>query len=201
MQKFTKHTGKVIGFLQPNIDTDQILPKQFLKRTDKSGYGDCLFYDWRFDTEGNVKPDFILNQERGKDASVLLAGQNFGSGSSREHAVWSLYDFGFRVIFAPSFADIFYNNCFKTGLLPIVLGENEILRIAEKAENFEDYSITTDLGNLKIYDDFGFTASFQIDNFRRELLIKGLDEISLTMQYADEISEFERCREDWAVSI
>jgi len=201
MQKFTKHTGKPVPMLQSNIDTDQILPKQFLTRIDKSGYGDCLFYDWRFDADGEPNPEFVLNKLAYKAASVLIAGKNFGGGSSREHAPWALQDYGFRVLLAASFADIFYNNCFKIGLLPIVLDEKIIARLAERAEIFDDYLITSDLQNLEIYDNRDFKINFQIDEFRRELLLEGLDEIGLTLRYESEIGEYEKRRADWLVSV
>lgn len=201
MQKFTKHTGKPVPMLQSNIDTDQILPKQFLTRIDKSGYGDCLFYDWRFDADGEPNPEFVLNKLAYKAASVLIAGKNFGGGSSREHAPWALQDYGFRVLLAASFADIFYNNCFKIGLLPIVLDEKIIARLAERAETFDDYLITADLQNLEIYDNRDFKTIFQIDDFRRELLLEGLDEIGLTLRYESEIGEYEKRRADWLVSV
>lgn len=201
MQKFTKHTGKPVPMLQSNIDTDQILPKQFLTRIDKSGYGDCLFYDWRFDADGEPNPEFVLNKLAYKAASVLIAGKNFGGGSSREHAPWALQDYGFRVLLAASFADIFYNNCFKIGLLPIVLDEKTIARLAERAKTFDDYLITADLQNLEIYDNRDFKTIFQIDEFRRELLLEGLDEIGLTLRYESEIGEYEKRRADWLVSV
>ncbi len=201
MQKFTKHTGKPVPMLQSNIDTDQILPKQFLTRIDKSDYGDCLFYDWRFDADSKPNHEFVLNKPAYKDASILIAGKNFGGGSSREHAPWALQDYGFRVLLAASFADIFYNNCFKIGLLPIVLDEKIIARLAERAETFDDYLITADLQNLEIYDNRDFKTIFQIDEFRRELLLEGLDEIGLTLRYESEIGEYEKRRAEWLVSV
>ena len=201
MQTFKTHTGKAVALLQSNIDTDQILPKQFLKRTEKSGYGEFLFYDWRYDADGNLNENFILNQPCFRTASVLLAGANFGSGSSREHAPWALRDFGFRVIVAASFADIFYNNCFKIGMLPVVLSEEIVAELARRAESSGDYLITADLEKLEISDNKTFRASFQVDDFRRELLLKGLDEIDLTLRFEDEISRYEESRESWLVSI
>ena len=201
MQTFKTHTGKAVALLQSNIDTDQILPKQFLKRTEKSGYGEFLFYDWRYDADGNPNENFILNQPCFRTASVLLAGANFGSGSSREHAPWALRDFGFRVIVAASFADIFYNNCFKIGMLPVVLSEEIVAELARRAESSGDYLITADLEKLEISDNKTFRASFQVDDFRRELLLKGLDEIDLTLRFEDEISRYEESRESWLVSI
>jgi len=201
MKAFQNHTGKAVALLQSNIDTDQILPKQFLKRTEKSGYGEFLFYDWRYDANGNPNENFILNQPRFQDASILLAGVNFGGGSSREHAPWALQDFGFRIIVAASFADIFYNNCFKIGLLPIVLTTEIVAKLARRAENFDDYLITADLANLEISDNKNFCAAFQVDDFRRRLLLEGLDEIGLTLRFENEISRYEKRREDWLVSI
>ena len=201
MQTFKTHTGKAVALLQSNIDTDQILPKQFLKRTEKSGYGEFLFYDWRYDADGNPNENFILNQPCFRTASVLLAGANFGSGSSREHAPWALRDFGFRVIVAASFADIFYNNCFKIGMLPVVLSEEIVAELARRAESSGDYLITADLEKLEISDNKTFRASFQVDDFRRELLLEGLDEIDLTLRFEDEISRYEESRESWLVSI
>ncbi len=201
MKPFIKHRGKAVTITQPNIDTDQILPKQFLKRIEKTGYGAFLFYDWRFEPDGTQKPDFVLNRPRYKDASVLLAGENFGCGSSREHAPWALGDFGFRVIIASSFADIFHNNCFKVGLLPVVLDEQTIAELIAKTEAVENYSLTIDLENLEISDGRDFHMAFETDEFRRECLLNGWDDISLTLRFADEISEYERRRPDWLVSI
>lgn len=201
MKKFTKHTGKTAAIFQPNIDTDQILPKQFLKRITKSGYGDFLFYDWRFDEQGKPIADFVLNQPRYQDASIFLAGTNFGGGSSREHAPWALADFGFRVVIAPSFGEIFYNNCFKIGLLPIVLDEKIIVELVEKTKREESYSLTVDLENLEIFDEKDFLTKFEIDEFRRECLLNGWDDIGLILKYENKISEFELKRPDWLISI
>ncbi len=198
MQKFTKHTGKTVAIFQPNIDTDQILPKQFLKRITKSGYGDFLFFDWRFDENGEKIADFVLNQPRFCDASILLAGTNFGGGSSREHAPWGLADFGFRVVVAPSFGEIFFNNCFKIGLLPIVLDENLIAELVEKTETIENYSLTVDLETLTIFDEQNFRINFEVDNFRRECLLNGWDDIGLILKFEDKINEFEGRRPHWA---
>lgn len=197
MKPFIKHRGKVVSIFQPNIDTDQILPKQFLKRIEKTGYGAFLFYDWRFKPDGTPQPDFVLNSPHYKNASVLLAGENFGCGSSREHAPWALSDFGFRVIIAQSFADIFYNNCFKIGLLPVVLEEKTIKKLVARAETSESYFLTADLENLEIYDNEEFHAKFTIDEFRRRCLLEGLDDIDLTLQFEGQISEYEQHRKDW----
>ncbi|GIU82419.1 MAG: 3-isopropylmalate dehydratase small subunit [Acidobacteria bacterium] len=197
MQKFIKHKGKAVAIFQPNIDTDQILPKQFLKRIDKTGFGNFLFYDWRFDENGNPNPEFILNQERYKDASILIAGKNFGSGSSREHAPWALFDYGFRAILAPSFGEIFYNNSFNVGLLLVTLPEGIIKTLVEKTETLEHYELEIDLQTKQISDDFGFNESFEIDEFKREKLLKGLDDISFILQFQDQISEYESKRPLW----
>ena len=190
MNKFTTHTGKTVALYQPNIDTDQIIPKQFLKRIERTGYGEFLFYDWRFNTDGSEKSDFVLNQPQYKDASILIAGANFGCGSSREHAPWSLEDYGFRVVIASAFADIFYNNCFKTGILPVVLSEETVAELVEKSN--KNYQLTVDLENKTVTDNQGFQASFEIDAFRRHCLLNGLDDIGLTLQNEAQISEFEK---------
>ncbi len=191
MQKFTKHTGKTVALYQPNIDTDQIIPKQFLKRIERTGYGEFLFYDWRFDADGSAKSDFVLNDPKYKSASVLIAGANFGCGSSREHAPWSLTDYGFCVVIAPSFADIFYNNSLKNGLLPVVLSEEDVAGLADKSKTLENYELIVDLENKLVSDDLGFQASFEIDEFRRHCLLNGLDDIGLTLQNEAKISEYE----------
>jgi 3-isopropylmalate/(R)-2-methylmalate dehydratase small subunit len=200
MQKFVKHTGKTAAIFQPNVDTDQILPKQFLKRITKSGYGDFLFFDWRFDENGAEKSDFVLNQPRFRDASILIAGKNFGGGSSREHAPWALADFGFRIVIAPSFGEIFYNNCFKIGLLPIVLDEKIVAELVKKTDTQENYSVVVDLENQIISDEKVFSVKFEIDEFRRECLLNGWDDIGLILNHEAKISEFERCRPDWTLT-
>jgi len=198
MQKFTKHTGNAVALYQPNIDTDQIIPKQFLKRIERTGYGEFLFYDWRFNADGSVNSDFVLNNPKYKNASILLAGANFGCGSSREHAPWSLTDYGFHAVIAPSFADIFYNNSLKNGLLPVVLSEEKVAELVEKAETLENYQIMVDLESQKITDDFGFKMFFAVDEFRKYCLINGLDDIGLTLRHTDKISAFEKNRPIWA---
>lgn len=192
MQKFIKHTGKTVALYRQNIDTDQIIQKQFLKRIERTGYGEFLFYDWRFSPDGTTKSDFILNDPGYKNASVLLTGENFGCGSSREHAPWSLMDFGFRVIIAPSFADIFYNNSLKNGLLPVTLTAKEVSELVEKSQDRENYELKIDLENKTVSDNEGFQTSFEIDEFRRLCLLNGLDDIGLTLQYEAKISEYER---------
>ena len=201
MKKFTKHTGKTVAIFQPNIDTDQILPKQFLKRITKSGYGDFLFFDWRFDEKGEPKPDFVLNQLRYADASIFLAGKNFGDGSSREHAPWALADFGFRVVIAPSFGEIFFSNCFKIGLLPVILEEQIISTLVEKTETIENYSLTVDLEKLEIFDEQNFRMNFETDEFRRECLLNGSDDINLILKFEQKIGEFEKYRPNWILTV
>src|SRR5213080_3849936 len=177
MTPFHIHTGLVAPLDRPNVDTDQIIPKQFLKRVERTGFGEFLFYDWRFLAEGQPDPSFPLNEPRYQGASILVAGKNFGCGSSREHAVWALADFGFRAVIAPSFADIFASNSVKNGFLAVVLSEAEVAEIIRRANEKYDYHITIDLEHCKIHDDHGFTAVFQIDEFSRKCLLEGLDEI------------------------
>lgn len=191
MEPFVKHAGVVAPLDRVNVDTDAIIPKQFLKRIERTGFGQFLFYDWRFDENGNPRADFALNQPRYKAASILLAQQNFGCGSSREHAPWSLLDYGFRAVIAPSFADIFYNNCFKNGFLPIRLSQTEVDTLFAKTAATEGYQLTIDLESQLITDNEGFQASFEVEPYRRELLLKGLDDIGITLQYEDKIREYE----------
>jgi len=192
MNAFTKHSGLVAAMDRSNVDTDQIIPKQFLKRIERTGFGEYLFYDWRFDEAGNTKADFELNQPRFQGASILVARQNFGNGSSREHAVWALDDFGFRSVIAESFADIFYNNCSKNGVLPVRLTSDEVEQIHQKVAATEGYQLTVDLENNLVTDDDGFSASFEIDEFRRKCFLAGLDHIALTMQHLDAIEAYEK---------
>ena len=192
MNAFTKHAGLVAVMDRSNVDTDQIIPKQFLKRIERTGFGKYLFYDWRFDEAGNVKSDFELNQPRFQGASILVARQNFGNGSSREHAVWALDDFGFRSVIAESFADIFYNNCSKNGVLPVRLTTEEVEQIHQNVAAQEGYQLTVDLENNLVTDGAGFSASFEIDEFRRQCFLEGLDHIALTMQHMDEIEAYEK---------
>ncbi len=192
MNKFTKYTGKTVALYQPNIDTDQIIPKQFLKRIERTGYGEFLFYDWRFNADGSAKNEFVLNDPKYKDASILIAGANFGCGSSREHAPWSLTDYGFHAVIAPGFADIFYNNSLKNGLLPVFLTEEKIAELVARSETVENYELTIDLENQTVSDFQGFQASFEIDEFRRYCLLNGLDDIGLTLQNEKKITEYEK---------
>lgn len=191
MEKFRTHTGLVAPLFQANIDTDQIIPKQFLKSIERTGFGKSLFYDWRFDAEGKLINNFILNQPRYAGASVLLTGANFGCGSSREHAPWALSDFGFRVIIAPSFADIFYNNSLKNGLLLVCLPEDQVVELAERVSEKENYQMTIDLENRRVRDEFGLNTIFEIDDFSRQCLLEGLDDVGLTLQHETAISQFE----------
>lgn len=185
-EAFVIHTGKVAPLDHENIDTDAIIPKQFLKRIERTGYGQFLFHEWR------EQPGFVLNDPEYKDASILLTRKNFGCGSSREHAPWALTDFGFKVILAPSFADIFYNNSFKNGLLPIVLEESLIDRLFKNASEKPGYKLTIDLQEQKISDSDGVFAFFEIEAYRKELLIEGLDEIGTTLKDVEKLLEFEK---------
>jgi 3-isopropylmalate/(R)-2-methylmalate dehydratase small subunit len=194
MRAFTTHTGSVAAMDRANVDTDQIIPKQFLKRIERTGFGKFLFFDWRFLDDGSENPEFELNQPRARGASVLLARQNFGSGSSREHAVWALDDFGIRVIIAPSFADIFFNNCFKNGVLPIVLNRLQVDDLFERAAGHQPYELQVDLNSLEITDKHGLKINFEIDPARRHKLLHGLDDIALTLRHVDKIEQYERRR-------
>ncbi|QFF98204.1 3-isopropylmalate dehydratase small subunit [Psychrobacillus glaciei] len=172
---------------QKNVDTDQIISKEFLKRIERTGFGKYLFYHWRFDAEGNPNTDFVLNDERYKDSTILVAHDNFGCGSSREHAPWSILDYGFRVVIAPSFADIFYNNCLKNGILPIKLSVDEVEVLLSK----EVYNVEVNLEEQKVYGADGVVYSFAIDPYQMKMLLNGWDEISLTFQYEDHIKAYE----------
>ena len=191
MRPFRIHTGKVAPLYRANVDTDQIIPKQFLKRIEKTGFGEFLFNDWRRSPDGKPDPDFVLNQPRYSDASILVAGKNFGCGSSREHAVWALADFGFRAVIASSFADIFANNCVKNGVLTVVLSEDEAAEIARRATETRDYKLTVDLEKCTVSDNLGLSAKFKIDDFTRHCLLEGLDDIGLTLQHEGEITKYE----------
>jgi len=192
MQPFSKHTGLVVPLDRVNVDTDQMVPKQFLKLQTKQGYGKFLFYDWRYLPGQKPNPDFLLNWPRYKGASIILARANFGCGSSREHAPWGIADYGFRVLIAPSFADIFYNNCFKNGILPITLPEDQIDELFRRAEKNEGYQITADLPQQTLTDSLGLTYKFEIDAFRKHVLLEGLDDIGLTLKHEPEITAYEK---------
>jgi 3-isopropylmalate/(R)-2-methylmalate dehydratase small subunit len=198
MQAFQLHTGRVAPLDRANVDTDQIIPKQFLKRIERSGYGQFLFYDWRYLADGKPDPSFILNHPRYAGASVLVAGRNFGCGSSREHAPWALQDYGFRAIIAPSFADIFATNCTKNGLLPVVLRDTEVAKLLLNTTQFEGYFVTVDLERREVRDQSGFLAHFEIDDFKRKFLLEGLDDIGLTLQHEPDVTAYERRRKTFA---
>jgi 3-isopropylmalate/(R)-2-methylmalate dehydratase small subunit len=199
MQAFVKETGFVAPLDRANVDTDQIIPKQFLKRIERTGFGKFLFFDWRYLDDGETpNPDFELNAPRYVGATILVAGKNFGCGSSREHAPWALMDYGFRAIIAPSFADIFFNNCFKNGVLPITLPEASVNALLKKAAETPGYTLTVDLEAQEITDNSGFIEKFSVDSFRRHCLLNGLDDIGLTLQNAEKISEYESRRPAWA---
>jgi 3-isopropylmalate/(R)-2-methylmalate dehydratase small subunit len=191
MKAFTRHTGRVVAMDRANVDTDQIIPKQFLKRIERTGFGEFLFWDWARNPDGSVIADFELNRPESKGASVLLTRRNFGCGSSREHAPWALEDWGFRVIIAPSFADIFYNNCFKNGMLPIVLSEEQVDDLFKRAAK-PGYKLTADLESCTLTDDAGLLLKFEVEGFRRNCLLNGLDDIGLTLEHEDKIAAFEQ---------
>lgn len=192
MKAFVRHTGRVAAMDRANVDTDQIIPKQFLKRIERTGFGQFLFFDWRFLADGSDDPAFELNRPQAKGASILLARRNFGSGSSREHAVWALDDYGFRAVIAPSFADIFHNNCFKNGLLPIAAGEEVVETLFQRAQAAGNYELTIDLEKGEVRDSEGFSFTFSIDPFRRKCLLEGLDDIGMTLKHESAISAYER---------
>ena len=191
MKPFTKITGIAAAMDRANVDTDQIIPKQFLKRIERSGFGQFLFFDWRFLENGEANPKFELNLARNAGASILIARRNFGSGSSREHAVWAIEDFGIRAVIAPSFADIFYNNCFKNGVLPIALPEQLVEDLFARHASTEHYQLTVDLEQNRVYDVQGFSASFEVEPFRRHCLLHGLDDIGLTLEHEPKITAYE----------
>ncbi|NLN17808.1 MAG: 3-isopropylmalate dehydratase small subunit [Firmicutes bacterium] len=196
MEKFVRHTGVVAPLDRANVDTDQIIPKQFLKRIERTGFGKYLFFDWRYLESGEPNPDFVLNQEQYRGASILVARDNFGCGSSREHAPWALADYGFRVIIAPSFADIFYNNCFKNGMLPIRLSNEDVDFIMKQAQA-RRYELTVDLEKCLITDatdSAALSLPFTLDATRRERLLEGLDDIDITLKYEEQIRRYEEAR-------
>jgi len=191
MKPFTVHRGRVAPLDRVNVDTDQIIPKQFLKRIEKTGFGQFLFYDWRFGVDGKKKADFVLHEPRYEGATILVAGKNFGCGSSREHAVWALADFGFRAVIASSFADIFANNSAKNGFLTVRLSEKEVAELMQRAGEIDDYQMAVDLEKCEVRDDQGFRAQFPMDEFVRHCLLNGLDDIGLTLQHEAEIAAYE----------
>ena len=191
MEPFIVHTGVAAPLDRPNVDTDQIIPKQFLKRIERTGFGQFLFYDWRLLEDGRANPDFELNLPKYAGASVLLAGRNFGCGSSREHAVWALHDFGIRAVIAPSFADIFHSNALGNGLLPVTLTEDLVQVLASRTRERQGYQVTVDLERCEVRDGNGFKSPFSIDAFQRYRLLHGLDDIALTLQNDDAIAAYE----------
>ena len=210
-EPFTTHTGLVAPLDRINVDTDQIIPKQFLKRIERTGFGQFLFYDWRYTGDGSTDPGFVLNEDRYREATILVTGDNFGCGSSREHAPWALQDYGFRVIIAPSFADIFYNNCFKNGLLPVVLPGDTVRCMLRNAAEQHPWSVTVDLERQVVTDPGGVSEPgggatesggasepgggshpFEVDPFLKHFILKGLDEIGWTLQFEDDIAAYER---------
>jgi 3-isopropylmalate/(R)-2-methylmalate dehydratase small subunit len=191
MKPFTVHRGRVAPLDRINVDTDQIIPKQFLKRIERNGFGQFVFYDWRFSTDGTKNPSFVLHEPRYERASILVAGKNFGCGSSREHAVWALADFGFRAVISSSFADIFANNSTKNGFLTVKLSEDEVAQLMQRAQDIDDYQITIDLEKCEVRDDQGFLAKFPIDEFVRHCMLNGLDDIGLTLQHEAAIAKYE----------
>lgn len=207
MEKFTVHTGLVIPLDRSNVDTDAIIPKQYLKSISRSGFGPTLFDDWRYVKAGEpgmdhskreIKKDFVLNQARYQGGSILLARENFGCGSSREHAVWALEDFGIRAVIAPSYADIFFNNSFKNGLLPLILSESEVDELFKAVEANEGYQLTVDLEKQQVISPDGKSYGFEVDEFRKYCLLNGLDDIGLTLKHADDIKAYEKKRKQQA---
>ncbi|WP_281202218.1 3-isopropylmalate dehydratase small subunit [Cytobacillus kochii] len=191
MTGFKTLKEKAIAFDRANVDTDQIIPKQFLKRIEKTGFGQYLFYDWRYMADGSLNPTFELNQDKNQHASILIANENFGCGSSREHAPWALLDYGFKVILAPSFADIFHQNCLKNGVLPIALPKEQIVQLLEKGKQ-QPYQLEVNLEKQTIGDETGFQVSFAIDAYWKTMLMNGWDEIEITLQLADHITAYEQ---------
>jgi 3-isopropylmalate/(R)-2-methylmalate dehydratase small subunit len=195
MERFIVHTGGVAALDRANVDTDQIIPKQFLKRIERTGFGPSLFFDWRYRPDGSPDPTFELNRPAARGATILVAGENFGCGSSREHAPWALADYGFRAIIAPSFADIFHGNCCQNGLLPVTLSEQAVRELFRRhAAATEGYVLTVDLMTTLVRDAQGFEATFAIAPYRREMLLQGLDEIGRTLQHEPAIAAFEQAR-------
>ena len=193
METFNRLTGVVAPLDRVNVDTDQIIPAVYLKRIERTGYGEFLFAAWRYNEDGSPKPDFLLNIPAFQNASILVAGPNFGCGSSREHAPWALNDYGIRCVIAPSFADIFFNNCFQNGLLPVVLPEDPVRQIIDRATASPGYRLNVDLENQRIWDDSEeVSVTFELDPFRRYSLLNGLDDIGLSLQHEDKIAAYER---------
>jgi len=194
MQPFTTYSGRAVSLPRANVDTDQIIPKQFLKRIERTGFGPALFYDWRYLADGTLNPEFELNRPGAAGATILVTGPNFGCGSSREHAPWALGEYGFRVIIAPSFADIFFGNCCQNGLLAVTLPESKVELLAHRADAAADYVVSVDLVHRRVHDSQDFDAGFEFDAYRRDMLLKGLDEIGKTLLEEPRIAAYERRR-------
>lgn len=192
MEAFKQHTGKVVPYDMPNVDTDQIIPARFLKKIDRVGFGELLFNDVRYNPDGSPKEGFVLNDPKYAGGSILVSGPQFGIGSSREHAPWAIQQYGFKVVIAPSFGDIFRSNCFQNGLLPVQLSERDVATLIARAQELSDYQITVDLEAQVVSDSVGFSASFDVDAFRRDCLLRGLDDIGLTLEKAADIDAFEK---------
>ncbi|MCR2802954.1 3-isopropylmalate dehydratase small subunit [Paenibacillus soyae] len=192
MEPFKQLTGIVAPVDRVNVDTDAIIPKQFLKRIERSGFGQFLFFEWRFHENGEVNAEFEPNKPRYQGASVLISRANFGCGSSREHAPWAILDYGYQVIIAPSYADIFYNNCFKNGILPIKLSEEQVEELFQRTAKHEGYKLSVDLENKLLTDEYGLSIAFDLDEHRRQFLLQGLDDIGLTLQHEDKIAAYEQ---------
>ena len=192
MQPFRTLTALAAPLDRANVDTDQIIPKQFLKRIERTGYGDFLFFDWRQSAEGTLISDFVLNDERYQGAQILVAGKNFACGSSREHAAWALSDYGFRVVIAPTFADIFFSNAGKNGIVLVRLPEDKVELLMQRAQSLSQYKLTVSLEEQRVTDSLGFAASFEIDPFRKFCLLEGLDDIGLTLRHAGALDAFEK---------
>jgi 3-isopropylmalate/(R)-2-methylmalate dehydratase small subunit len=197
MEPYVRRTGVLAVMDRVDVDTDQIIPKQFLKRIERTGYEDALFFDWRFRPDGSLNPDFELNRPEYQGANALVAGRNFGCGSSREHAPWALHDYGIMTVIAPSFGDIFRNNCYQNGMLPVQLSEAEVRELMDRAKARPGCQVTVDLEQQTVTLDDGWSAHFDIDPFRRDCLLKGLDDIGLTLQHEDAIAAFESRRPAW----
>jgi 3-isopropylmalate/(R)-2-methylmalate dehydratase small subunit len=192
MQPFRTLTALVAPLDRTNVDTDQIIPKQFLKRIERTGYGDFLFFDWRQTPDGNPVPEFVLNDPRYQGAQILVAGKNFGCGSSREHAAWALNDFGFRCVIAPTFADIFFSNAGKNGILLVRLSEEQVAQLLKNSQTIPGYQLTVSLEDQTVTDGRGLSATFEVDPFRRYCLLEGLDDIGLTLRHADALDAYEK---------
>lgn len=202
MEPFVTHTGRAAALDRVNVDTDQIIPKQFLKRIERTGYGPFAFFDWRYFEDGTTpNPDFELNDARYAGATVLVTGRNFGCGSSREHAAWALKEYGFLAIIAPSFADIFANNAVENGMLTVVLPPEDVATLTERAQSIDDYRIKVDLGNTTVQDDQGFSVTFAVDPTVQHRLLNGLDAVGLTLRKEDAISVFEEQRPAWLATV